>query len=97
MKFITMATAFFYLACEDGARKWSALAWLSIGLGVITKGPVAIAAVEIQHLLHDAIEPMDVVADDGEEPLVALFAPRVLLEQQLSQRIALMRIETCRD
>src|SRR3954469_901052 len=41
--FITMATAFFYLACEDGARKWAALAWLSIGLGVITKGPVAIA------------------------------------------------------
>jgi 4-amino-4-deoxy-L-arabinose transferase-like glycosyltransferase len=41
--FITMATAFFYLGCEDGARKWSALAWLSIGLGVITKGPVAIA------------------------------------------------------
>jgi 4-amino-4-deoxy-L-arabinose transferase-like glycosyltransferase len=41
--FITMATAFFYLACEDGARKWPALAWLSIGLGVITKGPVAIA------------------------------------------------------
>jgi 4-amino-4-deoxy-L-arabinose transferase-like glycosyltransferase len=41
--FITMATAFFYLACEEGARKWSALAWLAIGLGVITKGPVAIA------------------------------------------------------
>jgi 4-amino-4-deoxy-L-arabinose transferase-like glycosyltransferase len=41
--FITMATAFFYLACEEDARKWSALAWLSIGLGVITKGPVAIA------------------------------------------------------
>jgi 4-amino-4-deoxy-L-arabinose transferase-like glycosyltransferase len=41
--FITMATAFFYLACEDGARRWTALAWLSIGLGVITKGPVAIA------------------------------------------------------
>ncbi|HEV7486995.1 MAG TPA: glycosyltransferase family 39 protein [Thermoanaerobaculia bacterium] len=41
--FITMATAFFYFACEEGARKWSALAWLSIGLGVITKGPVAIA------------------------------------------------------
>jgi 4-amino-4-deoxy-L-arabinose transferase-like glycosyltransferase len=41
--FITIATAFFYLACEEGARKWSALAWLSIGLGVITKGPVAIA------------------------------------------------------
>jgi 4-amino-4-deoxy-L-arabinose transferase-like glycosyltransferase len=41
--FITMATAFFYLACEDGARKWAALAWLSIGVGVITKGPVAIA------------------------------------------------------
>jgi 4-amino-4-deoxy-L-arabinose transferase-like glycosyltransferase len=41
--FITMGTAFFYLACEDGARKWSALAWFSIGIGVITKGPVAIA------------------------------------------------------
>jgi 4-amino-4-deoxy-L-arabinose transferase len=41
--FITMATAFFYLACEERARKWSALAWLAIGLGVITKGPVAIA------------------------------------------------------
>jgi 4-amino-4-deoxy-L-arabinose transferase-like glycosyltransferase len=43
--FITMATAFFYLACEEdgAARKWSSLAWLVIGLGVITKGPVAIA------------------------------------------------------
>jgi len=41
--FITMATAFFYLACEEESRKWSALAWLAIGLGVITKGPVAIA------------------------------------------------------
>jgi 4-amino-4-deoxy-L-arabinose transferase-like glycosyltransferase len=58
--FITMATAFFYLACElpchsepGGApegqsaarndRLYSALAWLCIGLGVITKGPVAIA------------------------------------------------------
>jgi 4-amino-4-deoxy-L-arabinose transferase-like glycosyltransferase len=56
--FITMATAFFYLACHGGIRnddgsdapsgprdtaKWSALAWLAIGLGVITKGPVAIA------------------------------------------------------
>src|SRR3954469_13334280 len=43
--FITMATAFFYLACEEegAARKWSTLAWLAIGLGVITKGPVAIA------------------------------------------------------
>jgi 4-amino-4-deoxy-L-arabinose transferase-like glycosyltransferase len=41
--FITMATAFFYLACEEDSRKWTALAWLAIGLGVITKGPVAIA------------------------------------------------------
>ncbi|MEA2164607.1 MAG: hypothetical protein QOK37_2734 [Thermoanaerobaculia bacterium] len=41
--FITMATGFFYLACEEESRKWSALAWLCIGLGVITKGPVAIA------------------------------------------------------
>jgi 4-amino-4-deoxy-L-arabinose transferase-like glycosyltransferase len=28
---------------RDDTRKWSALAWLAIGLGVITKGPVAIA------------------------------------------------------
>lgn len=41
--FITMATAFFYLACEEESRKWSGLAWLAIGLGVITKGPVALA------------------------------------------------------
>jgi 4-amino-4-deoxy-L-arabinose transferase-like glycosyltransferase len=41
--FITMATGFFYLACEEHERKWSSLAWLAIGLGVITKGPVAIA------------------------------------------------------
>jgi 4-amino-4-deoxy-L-arabinose transferase-like glycosyltransferase len=43
--FVTMATAFFYLACEDegAARKWSSLGWLAIGLGVVTKGPVAIA------------------------------------------------------
>jgi 4-amino-4-deoxy-L-arabinose transferase-like glycosyltransferase len=41
--FITMATAFLYLACEENTRKWTSLAWLAIGLGVITKGPVAIA------------------------------------------------------
>jgi 4-amino-4-deoxy-L-arabinose transferase-like glycosyltransferase len=41
--FITMATAFFYLACEEESRKWSGLAWLAIGLGIITKGPVALA------------------------------------------------------
>jgi 4-amino-4-deoxy-L-arabinose transferase len=78
--FITMATGFLFLACDDNwnagvspagwapsrrpksggnggadgakpagedagapSRRWSALAWLAIGLGVITKGPVAIA------------------------------------------------------
>jgi 4-amino-4-deoxy-L-arabinose transferase len=41
--FITMATALFYLACDEESRKWSGLAWLCIGLGVITKGPVALA------------------------------------------------------
>lgn len=42
--FITMATAYFYLAvCDHDTRLWSSLAWLAIGLGVITKGPVAIA------------------------------------------------------
>jgi len=57
--FITAAMIAFYLAVEasgekgvepvgEGGRRpgegpWSALAWLAIGLGVITKGPVAIA------------------------------------------------------
>lgn len=61
--FITMATGFFYLACESPGGAGvppasassqasqaggtpalpAALAWLAIGLGVITKGPVAIA------------------------------------------------------
>jgi len=64
--FITMATAFFYLAVDSPGtagvppassstresaaggtpavpgRPWTALAWLAIGLGVITKGPIAI-------------------------------------------------------
>jgi len=55
--FIVVAIVSFYFAVEadvgptlsrtrpagESARHWSALAWLSIGLGVLTKGPVAIA------------------------------------------------------
>ncbi len=41
--FIVVAIVCFYFAVETDARHWSALAWLSIGLGVLTKGPVAIA------------------------------------------------------
>ena len=41
--FIVAAIIFFYFAVETEARHWSALAWLSIGFGVLTKGPVAIA------------------------------------------------------
>lgn len=40
--FITVAMIAFYLAVERDKR-WSILAWFSIGFGVITKGPVAIA------------------------------------------------------
>jgi 4-amino-4-deoxy-L-arabinose transferase-like glycosyltransferase len=43
--FIVLAMMAFYLAVEnvDLRAHWAALAWLAIGLGVITKGPVAIA------------------------------------------------------
>jgi 4-amino-4-deoxy-L-arabinose transferase-like glycosyltransferase len=48
--FITIATCAFYMAVEDdgrrsrvAGRRFCALAWFAIGLGVITKGPVAIA------------------------------------------------------
>lgn len=40
--FITVALGCFYLAIEQQGR-WVVLAWAAIGLGVITKGPVAIA------------------------------------------------------
>ncbi|HVR41365.1 MAG TPA: glycosyltransferase family 39 protein [Thermoanaerobaculia bacterium] len=40
--FITGATIAFYFAIESRERRWSVLAWAAIGLGVITKGPVAI-------------------------------------------------------
>ena len=40
--FITVAMMGFYLAIE-GERRFAILAWIAIGLGVITKGPVAIA------------------------------------------------------
>ncbi|HEV2721997.1 MAG TPA: glycosyltransferase family 39 protein [Thermoanaerobaculia bacterium] len=42
--FITVAMMGFYLAVEEGGRPApSIIAWIAIGLGVITKGPVAIA------------------------------------------------------
>src|ERR1043165_9950885 len=41
--FISVALMSFYFAIENGERRFALLAWISIGLGVITKGPVAIA------------------------------------------------------
>ena len=41
--FMAAAIVAFYFAIETDERKWSAIAWLSMGLGVITKGPVALA------------------------------------------------------
>ncbi len=41
--FIVAAIIAFYFAVETDGRRWAILAWLSIGLGVLTKGPVAIA------------------------------------------------------
>ena len=41
--FIVLAAIAFYEAVETGDTKWTMLAWAAIGLGVLTKGPVAIA------------------------------------------------------
>ena len=41
--FITVAIICFYFAIENGERRFAVIAWIAIGLGVITKGPVAIA------------------------------------------------------
>jgi len=41
--FISIALMGFYFAIENGERRFAVLAWVAIGLGVITKGPVAIA------------------------------------------------------
>jgi 4-amino-4-deoxy-L-arabinose transferase-like glycosyltransferase len=47
MLFITAAMIAFYLSLEEQQKeqqkRWATVAWLAIGLGVITKGPVAIA------------------------------------------------------
>ena len=40
--FITAATMAFYLAIETPQRRWSILAWIAVGFGILTKGPVAI-------------------------------------------------------
>jgi 4-amino-4-deoxy-L-arabinose transferase-like glycosyltransferase len=41
--FMVVAIIAFYFAVESDDRKWNAIAWLSMGLGVLTKGPVALA------------------------------------------------------
>jgi 4-amino-4-deoxy-L-arabinose transferase-like glycosyltransferase len=41
--FITLAMVAFWFAVEGNGRRWATVAWLAIALGVITKGPVAIA------------------------------------------------------
>jgi len=41
--FIVVAIIAFYFAVETDERKWSAIAWASMGFGVLTKGPVALA------------------------------------------------------
>ncbi|HSP35367.1 MAG TPA: glycosyltransferase family 39 protein, partial [Thermoanaerobaculia bacterium] len=41
--FIVLAIIAFYFAVESDERKWSVIAWASMGLGVLTKGPVALA------------------------------------------------------
>jgi 4-amino-4-deoxy-L-arabinose transferase-like glycosyltransferase len=41
--FMVVAIIAFYFAVESDDRKWSAVAWLSMGIGVLTKGPVALA------------------------------------------------------
>jgi len=41
--FITVAIMCFYFAIEESERRYAIIAWIAIALGVITKGPVAIA------------------------------------------------------
>lgn len=41
--FMVASTIAFYLAIETREKKWTAIAWASMALGVLTKGPVAIA------------------------------------------------------
>ncbi|HEX9163186.1 MAG TPA: glycosyltransferase family 39 protein [Thermoanaerobaculia bacterium] len=41
--FIVVAIVAFYFAIETNERKWAPLAWLAMGFGVLTKGPVALA------------------------------------------------------
>ena len=41
--FMAVAIVAFYFAVETDERKWSVIAWASMGFGVITKGPVALA------------------------------------------------------
>lgn len=45
--FITTSIAAFYLAIEQDDARWSALAWASMGLAMITKGPVTFILVLI--------------------------------------------------
>lgn len=40
--FIVAAIVAFYFAIETRQRRWAVLAWTAMGLGVLTKGPVAI-------------------------------------------------------
>jgi len=40
--FICGAIAAFYICVEEGGAKWTILAWASMALGVLTKGPIAI-------------------------------------------------------
>ena len=43
--FVVVALAAFYFAIEEDARRWSVLAWASMGLAMITKGPVTFVLV----------------------------------------------------
>ena len=41
--FIVLAIIAFYFAIESGEMRWRVLAWVAMALGVLTKGPVALA------------------------------------------------------
>jgi len=43
--FVVVALAAFYFAVEENKRRWSVLAWGSMGLAMITKGPVTFVLV----------------------------------------------------
>ncbi len=75
---ITAAILAFYLAIEENAR-WNIVAWLAIGFGILTKGPVAIVVPLLVALPYSIIrrKSSTLWSIAGIAGCVLLFAPWV--------------------